>query len=193
MRAVSLITVLLLIGTPVFLTSAHGDDTAVPPSETKAQVPVAVPIPPVRARHPAPAVRETRVYRLSNSAAGKVAEAMELFLQVKYHVDGTREEGDAAPWTIVAEKVSNSILASAEPPIQGEIERLIRELDAPRTQIEIQAKISVTGLDGKADIHSEPRIMTLNGQRATVVIERSDGTKLQVELTPRVVEPTKSE
>ena len=211
MRAASVITLLLLIGSSVSLTSARGDEFAAPnpnlpdlqevpapipdpPALQRTKAPAPQPVPthvlPASATQPARSVREARIYRLSNSEAGKVAEAIDLFLQVKYHVFAPREDGDAAPWKIVAEATTNSIIASAEPPIQGEIERLIRELDAPRTQIEVQVKISVTGLDGKPDIHSEPRIITLNGQRAVVGIESADGTRLHVELTPRVVERT---
>ena len=214
MRAASLIAVLLVVGSSVSWTSptsARGDEVAAPnPNVPDVQeVPAPIPDPPVRRPDPVPAAapqdipalfvapsnqktvpvpRESRVYRVIHAEAGKVAEAIDLFLRVKHRVEAKGEEAAAAPWTIVAEAASNSIITSAEPRIQGEIEGLVRELDAPTPMLHIEMRIRVKEGDGEFKLWSRPQIMTISGQPAMVSVGSRDGMTIEVELTPRVVD-----
>jgi len=91
--------------------------------------------------------RENKVYRLKNTPADVVAQAITNFLQTQRQVQ-TTESGLISPFEqiereviVVAEPTSNSLLISATPRYFDEIYKLVLELDRTPKQVLIQALI----------------------------------------------------
>lgn len=78
---------------------------------------------------------ELRTYALSNADAEKLAPILQ---QSGIIASG---EGGSAPFTVVAEPRTNSLLVSAPASIQARIAELIPGLDVPQKQVNIQVRI----------------------------------------------------
>lgn len=98
--------------------------------------------------------RQTDVYRLKNSPAADVANAINTFLQSQRQVVTQADPNLFSPFeqierevVVVAEPVSNSLLISATPRFFDEIRDIVQRLDAAPAQVIIQALIVEVTLD----------------------------------------------
>lgn len=98
--------------------------------------------------------REYNVYRLKNSPAADVANAINTFLQSQRQVITQADPNLYSPFeqidrevVVVAEPVSNSLLISATPRFFEEIKEIVTRLDMAPAQVIIQALIVEVTLD----------------------------------------------
>lgn len=94
---------------------------------------------------------------------------------------------------IVAEAKTNSLIISAVRAEMNEILAVIERVDQSPIQLVIPMKISLVGPQGKKRILSRPHVRTLNGRMAGIGIGLDDGSRLEIELTPRVIDSDKEE
>jgi len=97
--------------------------------------------------------RKNTVYRLKNSFAGDVAEAINEFLRSERAVE-MAAAGTESPFrqierevVVVPELVTNSLIISATPRFYDEIEELVEQLDEAPAQVVIQVVIAEVLLD----------------------------------------------
>ena len=97
--------------------------------------------------------RVTRVYRLRNSPAQFIADAINEFLLTEQQIQFV-QPGLVSPFeqmerevVVVAESVSNSLVIAATPRYIKDIEQIIKELDKPQPQVLIQVLIAEVELD----------------------------------------------
>ena len=104
--------------------------------------------------------RITKVYRLKNSQASDLAQALQAFLdqanQRVTSVLGAEAVGTAQRLldeevAIVAEPISNALLVSASPRYFEQVEEMIVELDQPQKQVLIQVLLAEITLDGSTE------------------------------------------
>ena len=104
--------------------------------------------------------RITKVYRLKNSQAESIAEALQAFLdQAQQRVTsvlgaeavGTAQRLLDEEVAIVAEPISNSLLISASPRYFEQVQAMIEELDQPQKQVLIQVLLAEVTLDGSTE------------------------------------------
>ena len=104
--------------------------------------------------------RITKVYRLKNSQAESIAEALQAFLdQAQQRVTsvlgaeavGTAQRLLDEEVAIVAEPISNSLLVSASPRYFEQVQAMIEELDQPQKQVLIQVLLAEVTLDGSTE------------------------------------------
>ncbi|MDC0065591.1 hypothetical protein OAK15_03945 [Verrucomicrobia bacterium] len=104
--------------------------------------------------------RITQVYRLKNSQASDLAQALQAFLdqanQRVTSVLGAEAVGTAQRLldeevAIVAEPISNALLVSASPRYFEQVEAMITELDQPQKQVLIQVLLAEVTLDGSTE------------------------------------------
>ena len=104
--------------------------------------------------------RITKVYRLKNSQASDLAQALQAFLdqanQRVTSVLGAEAVGTAQRLldeevAIVAEPISNALLVSASPRYFEQVEEMIKELDLPQKQVLIQVLLAEITLDGSTE------------------------------------------
>ena len=104
--------------------------------------------------------RITKVYRLKNSQAEPIAEALQAFLdQAQQRVTsvlgaeavGTAQRLLDEEVAIVAEPISNSLLVSASPRYFEQVQAMIEELDQPQKQVLIQVLLAEVTLDGSTE------------------------------------------
>ena len=104
--------------------------------------------------------RITKVYRLKNSQASDLAEALQAFLdqanQRVTSVLGAEAVGTAQRLldeevAIVAEPISNALLVSASPRYFEQVQTMIEELDQPQKQVLIQVLLAEITLDGTTE------------------------------------------
>ena len=104
--------------------------------------------------------RITKVYRLKNSQASDLAQALQAFLdqanQRVTSVLGAEAVGTAQRLldeevAIVAEPISNALLVSASPRYFEQVEAMITELDQPQKQVLIQVLLAEVTLDGSTE------------------------------------------
>ena len=104
--------------------------------------------------------RITQVYRLKNSQAEALAQALQAFLdQAQQRVTsilgqeavGTAQRLLDEEVAIVAEPVNNALLVSASPRYFEQVEEMIIELDQPQKQVLIQVLLAEITLDGSTD------------------------------------------
>ena len=104
--------------------------------------------------------RITKVYRLKNSQAEALAQALQAFLdQAQQRVTsilgqeavGTAQRLLDEEVAIVAEPVNNALLVSASPRYFEQVEEMITELDQPQKQVLIQVLLAEITLDGSTD------------------------------------------
>jgi type II secretion system protein D len=104
--------------------------------------------------------RITKVYRLKNSQASDLAEALQAFLdqanQRVTSVLGAEAVGTAQRLldeevAIVAEPISNALLVSASPRYFVQVQAMIEELDQPQKQVLIQVLLAEVTLDGSTE------------------------------------------
>jgi type II secretion system protein D len=103
--------------------------------------------------------RINRVYRLKNTNAQDVANALSLFLRTEITVLGL---GELTPFTqierevvVVPELISNSLIISATPKYYEDVEALIRQLDEQPPQVVIQVMIAAVRLDNAEEFGVE--------------------------------------
>jgi type II secretion system protein D len=104
--------------------------------------------------------RITKVYRLKNSQASDLAQALQAFLdqanQRVTSVLGAEAVGTAQRLldeevAIVAEPISNALLVSASPRYFEQVQTMIEELDQPQKQVLIQVLLAEITLDGSTE------------------------------------------
>lgn len=161
--------------------SLEASDTAETPSHRTAETKPAV-------------ARMTTVVRLKNIPAASTAIAITNFLKAKRGL--ARLQIGSAPVTefvIAPDTSTNSLFISAAKADVDEIAALIERVDQTPDQIVIPLEISIVGPEGKTRVLSRPQVRTLNGQQAFIDIGLDDGSRLKIELTPRVVRDDKDE
>jgi type II secretion system protein D len=98
--------------------------------------------------------RETEVFRLKNSYADKVAEALNKFLSTERQIQMQQTPGMVSAFeqidrevVVVPEMVSNSLILSATPRFFGEVKHVIEQLDERPPMVMIQVLIAEVDLD----------------------------------------------
>lgn len=108
--------------------------------------------------------RKSEVYRLRNSQAQDVANAVRTFLETEQSrvTKALGAEGQGSSQrvlereiAVVPEPISNALLISASPRYFEEIRSLIEELDQPQPQVLIQVLIAEVSLDNALDLGLE--------------------------------------
>lgn len=137
--------------------------------------------------------RKSSVFRLKNSPAAQVAQAINEFLRservVQQAAPGSvsafrQIEGEVV---VVPETISNSLILSATPRFYDEIRRLIEELDAQPPQVLIQVLIAEVLLNNTDEFGVELGLQdSLLFDRSLVgdVVETASGTLLGDTLNP---------
>ena len=108
--------------------------------------------------------RQTMVYRLRNSQAGDIEQALRQFLdQERQRVVatlgadavGAAKELLAREIAIVAEQTSNTLLISGSPRFFKTIWEMVRELDQPPPQVLVEVLLARVTLDDKTEFGVE--------------------------------------
>jgi RNA polymerase sigma factor (sigma-70 family) len=110
--------------------------------------------------------QELRAYQLRNTGAADVSKSVNTFL-------AEHEPDFKGKATVLPEPVTNKLFISAPRQHVATILRLVKELDAERPQIVVQAIVMEVGADGQKDILSRPQMATPDNQTAHVFVGQS--------------------
>lgn len=136
-----------------------------------------------------PACLETSVHRLKHISAAEAAKKIDAALREKHGIE-TRVQGLVveSQLIVIPEPVSNSLIVAALPEFVPAVRELIEKADRPPRQFTVEAR--VTRVDGKQRrLLISPRISTIAGRPANVLIQDGEGHGYELEIIVEDVRP----